>query len=256
MVFCKIIAAMKYIPHNKYTQSKNYKEIVLRYPRINNSVPENIVYSASPSTYITWIIKCSSKELDPFEIHELLIECFGDIIETTLQIGFVNERFIYKNMAIPYYFNFLAPTSTGELKRFCTNGSKLAIKKKPEKDGSRILFLSNLISIYSDYPKEKGTGKLTDFSKFAPQNREAFNSGFAKFLKAIDGVVTDWEPKQGIYPNPKAKQIYKNQLDWLAEEIDQYGYKALSERKEEYEKQQSEPPKSPGFFARLFNRIK
>ena len=118
------------------------------------------------------------------------------------------------------------------------------------------MYLSNMFSVYADYPRNKTTGKLLNFTAFAPQNREAFNSGFAKFLKAIDGVVTDWEPKQGIYPNPKAKQIYKNQLDWLAEEIDQYGYKALSERKEEYEKQQKELPKTPGFFSRLFNKLK
>jgi len=233
---------------DKYEALKNRNEIKIRYPWNNKIIPM-YVYQTSGSTSICWTIKIRSNEIDPFEIHERLIESFGDLVETGLQIGSISERFIYQYLNFPIAFNFLSPTIDEELKRFSSDGN-LQIKKNPERKGGRKLFIKTSgRSIYTDYPKNKITGNLVDFTKFAPQNREAFNSGFAKFLKAIDGVVTDWEPKQGIYPNPDALRKYKNENDWLAEEIDQYWYKALSERKEEYEKQQTE---KPGFLARLF----
>jgi len=247
---------MKAIIHNKYKLLGKNEQPIYRYPETNHTIPRYIYTGASASTYVDWTIKAKASEVDPFEIHELLLESFGDIIETSLQTGQIDEKFIYRQLVIPYSFNFIVPTLYDQLKRFSNHGTNLKIKKSPDRKGGRRMYLGNIFSVYADYPRNKTTGKLLDFTSFAAKNREAFNNGLAKFLKGIDGEVIDWHPKIGIYPNPKAKQIYKNQLDWLAEEIDQYGYKALSERKEEHEKQQKELPKTPGFFSRLFNKLK
>jgi len=247
---------MKAIIHNKYKPLGKNEQPIYRYPQTNHTIPKYVYTGASPNSDVYWEIKAKASEVDPFEIHELLLESFGDIIETRLQRGQINEKYLYQHLVISYNFNVILPSADASLKRFSSPGCYLQIKKNPRKKGGRIMYLSNMFTVYADYPRNKTTGKLLDFTAFAPQNREAFNSGFAKLLKGIDGQVIDWYPKIGIYPNPKAKQIYKNQLDWLAEETDNSGFTSLSERKEEYEKQQSEPPKSPGFFARLFNRIK
>ena len=96
-------------------------------------------------------------------------------------------------------------------------------------------------NVSTDYPRNRITGKLVDLTPYAKENRKIFN-GILKFLvEYVNGEVVD------TFPNHKEK-YRTNSMKWVLEEIDENGFRALSERKEEYERQQK------SIFARIFGR--
>lgn len=178
---------------------------------------------------MAWFIK-NSKTMNIFEIHETFVDSFpDDLVDTILTTGIAGPIVLRRMKGFGVGYNVQVLTKHNRIE-VCGYSSTLQIVKD-RKMKEEVIALTNAANFYSDYPRHKKTGEIMDFSSFAMENRVKFNMGLRKFEEKLGGEIYKWGTATG------------KELPMFEEEIERYGYKALTERKEEYMLQKSQKVK-------------
>ena len=189
------------------------------------------------------------KEGDQMKIYEKFMKCFGSWCNLDDDLEKETREKLNTKYGI-YGFGFLTHIYLKTLNNNTIKPSMLfsSVEFNFSKHPSS-LWIMIKVNLYSDYVRSiRGRsetypdiefGEILDFSDFAYKNRENLEKSMRGFERELGGEIVDWSPQKGVY-EPHYKEDNKKCNDWKAEEIYKYGFKPMTERKEEYEEKWKE----------------
>lgn len=186
------------------------------------------------------------KSLNISNIHNIFKDCFKDFVITSYETKLTSKEELFEKNGFGLGYKVYIKDTRNKIQRYEYSGNQLQLSKGKNED---TIILTNSINFYSDFVWNSKTKKFIDFSDFAEKNRSVFNSSLLSFKIALECKVIYYEPKVGQYTTKMGK-LQKQVNDFLGEEIDENGFKALTHRRELYLKQEEEKNKKP--FWKIF----
>lgn len=222
----------KFIEKYGYTK-ESFKHVIPRYPTLaNDKIPlefRSVLWSQSDG--FTWYLYIAGN-ITPYDVHEAFVDSFNEYTETGCQQKSMSIKMMNSMKGFPFTPCFYIKNINGEIIRRTHQYSRVMFLSYNKTNELNKLMFMQQFNFFSDYPRNMETGLFVDNTAVSKMNREPFNKGFQKFTKALNAEV-----RVALLDIKNIAKKLPNYM-YYVEEMDENGFKALSERKAEYEKQQ------------------